>query len=132
VKRGEWTKTQALVLESAVEAILLEAKRIQAEVDCLSLLRKFRGLTLVNDVDRGIFGHERNWSVSFELPEEIFFSSRIIVRLRCDKSCRNRPCDWLHRLVNIGQPTKTWPVLVYVGELNQPLELRDVYNLSSR
>ena len=130
MKRGDWTKTMALVLESAIEAILLEAKRVQKEVDCLDLLRQFRGLTFDYGVDRGTFGHEINWSVFFEPLGETFFSSQIIVRLRCDKRCRHEPCTWSLRLVNIGQPVETWPVLVYIGELDKSLEAKNVHTLS--
>ena len=140
MQSGEWTRTQALVLASAIEALILQAKeQAEPESDSLELVERLRlfrdddpfrmrfGATQEDELTDPGYGHMDNWILEFEPNWNHVFKTKVHVQMAC---CSPRTCQyghkWEHRNVSIVVPVDTRPgenTWEFRSDIGQPLEI---------
>ena len=105
MESGEWTKTEALVLESAVEAIALKLKEQGQTLgsEPLSIIAQIRRLKFDHQSDIS-GGHRDVYNVHFELGSNSRERTIVFVTLFCHRR-RGGHCQqghhWVTRMVEI-------------------------------
>ena len=102
MESGEWTKTEALVLESAIEALTLQSReKLEPRGEPLVLITRIRLLKFVrNERLSGV--HRDDYLVLFESNKNPRERVRVEVSLFCHgRICSRRGHYWTTRMVSI-------------------------------
>ena len=139
MRPGEWTETQALVLASAIEALILQVvEQSEPESDPLKLIERVRllkpddpfrmrfGKTQEDELTDPGYGHMDNWILEFEPNWNHVFKTKVHVQMAC---CSPETCQyghkWEYRNVSVVVRKDTRPgetTWEFRSDIGKPLE----------